>query len=171
MAIKKQGLDEFALTDLQERFVEYFIGECEFNAVEAYRRAGYKKDSYLYSAAMKVLDSPAVKRAIHERLNESTFWLNEQAVIERLWKEALTANAASARINALVWVGKHLGMWREKQEENNTSVTYNVINYGVDEKEVRQTIENTPEVELAKDKVKLPEGVQVLTYNKLNDEN
>ena len=155
--------DRFALTEKQELFVEAFVGECEFDAISAYKAAGYNNNMKLYSAAMRVLASEPVKREIHKRLHESTFWLNESAVIDRLWKEGTTANAASARINALVWVGKHLGMWKEK-EEKEVENTYNIINYSAPRETMIKDIENSPKVVEQKDKVSLPEGVSVLSY-------
>lgn len=156
--------DKFELTDMQEKFVEAFIGECEFDPIAAYKAAGYSKTYNAYSAAMRVLDSEAVKRAIHKHLHESTFWINEGLVIQRLWHEAMNANTDSARINALVWIGKHLGMWQEKQKEESTGVNIQILNYTDDEKTKIKYIESVPGVEENKDKVSLPEGVQVLSY-------
>lgn len=157
---------DFELTDLQERFVDYFVGESLFNPIEAYNRAGYSKSGKPYIAAMRVLGSKAVIRAIHNRLSESSFWINEDAIVKQLWHEALTAKNDGARINALVWLGKHIGMWQDKKEDGTGNVTYNIVNYGVDKDEVVKTIEATPEVEKQKDKVQLPEGVAVLSYSK-----
>lgn len=56
--------------------------------------------------------------------------LNKDMVLERLYKEALREGAGSnhaARIQALTLLGKHLGLFEEKREDN--SFTFNVINY------------------------------------------
>lgn len=156
--------DTFELTPLQERFVDYFCGECEFDAVVSMKRAGYKTSSNPYSASANILKSEAVKRAIHQRMHESTFWMNEGVVIDRLFKEGMTANSASARVNALVWVGKHLGMWQEKTAEDN-QITYNIVNYGTSEEDMVKTIESKPEVETNLEKAILPEGIALVSYS------
>jgi len=156
--------DKFELTPLQERFVEYFCGEAEFDAVVSMKRAGYKTSSRPISAAQNILKSDAVKRAIHNRMHESTFWLNEGVVIDRLFKEGMTANSASARVNALVWVGKHLGMWQEKTQED-SQITYNIVNYGTSEEDMVKSIEAKPEVETNLEKAVLPEGIALVSYS------
>ena len=162
MAKKPKDIE---LTEMQEKFVELFIGECQFDPIASYKGAGYKKAYNAYSAAMRVLNSEAVKLAIHTRLQDSTIWIQEEAVINRLWNEGLNASNASARINALVWVGKHIGMWREKVQEEQQTV-YQVVNYGVPVEQMMKTIEEVPQIEEKKDDVVLPEGVTVLKFNK-----
>ena len=107
MAKRLSTKDKFNLTEKQESFVEAFIGECEFDPIGAYKAAGYSSRQMIYTQAMKTLNSEAVKRAIHQRMHESTFWLSEGVIIDRLFKEAMSASNPSARINALVWVGKY----------------------------------------------------------------
>lgn len=155
--------DDFALTELEEAFVTSFIGDAEFNPVMAWKAAGYQGSSHIYSAAMKVLSRERVRRAIHQRMNDSTFWINEGAVIDRLWKEGMEARTASARVNALVWVGKHLGMWKEKTQED-SQITYNVVNYNTPKDDMVKTIEAQPEVEDSRDKAVLPEGVALVSF-------
>lgn len=56
--------------------------------------------------------------------------LSKDVVLERLYKEALREGAGSnhaARIQALTLLGKHLGLFEEKKEDN--SFTFNIINY------------------------------------------
>ena len=44
-------------------------------------------------------------------------------------------SSQAARINALVWIGKHIGMWQEKQkEEADTRPIINITNYEIPEK-------------------------------------
>jgi len=159
-----ESIDAFTLTDLQEAFVDAFTGEAEFDAIESCRIAGYKNSANPYSSAKRVLDSKAVRLAIHKRMSESNVWLNEGAVIDRLWKEGLTASNASSRVNALVWVGKHLGMWKDKQEDADAAITYNIVNYGTSKNEMVEKIESKPEVALSRDKAELPEGVVLINY-------
>jgi len=97
-------------------------------------------------------------------MHESTFWLNEGVVIDRLFKEGMTANSASARVNALVWVGKHLGMWQEKTQED-SQITYNIVNYGTSEEDMVKSIEAKPEVETNLEKAVLPEGIALVSYS------
>lgn len=158
--------DKFALTAKQEAFVEAFCGEAMFDPLKAYRIAGYATGKMNYSGAMNVLKSEAVIRAVHNRMNTSTFWINEGVIINRLFEEGITASNASARINALVWVGKHIGMWKDKAGEAEGGNTYNIINYATPEPVMQKTIEEVPQIEEKRDKVALPEGVQVLKFNK-----
>jgi hypothetical protein len=151
-------------TVLEEAFVDAFTGECEFDPIKSFLAAGYESGSKnVYSSAMVVLGRDVVKKAIHARMHDSTFWLNEAAVISRLWKEGISANTASARVNALVWVGKNIGMWQEREE--GTDVVYNIVNYGTPVEKMVEAIEAKPEIEASKDRVELPEGVSVLSYS------
>ena len=165
MSKKLATRDKFNLTDKQELFVEAFIGECEFDPIGAYKAAGYSSQSMIYSQAMKTLNSEAVRRAIHQRMNSSTFWISEGVIIDRLFKEAMSASNPSARINALVWVGKHIGMWKDKDEKEEGGVTYNIVNYGASEKEMKKVIDAEPGVEKIQENTTLPEGVTVLQFN------
>ena len=166
MAAKPVGTkDKFKLTEKQEAFVTAFIGEAGFDKDKAAAIAR-KSLNITEMKPGKILESEAVQRAIHQRMDTSLFWLNEATVIDRLFKEGINANSASARVNALVWVGKHLGMWKEKEQSVHDGVTYNIVNYAQPEGKMLDEIKATPEVELNKDKAKLPEGVAVLSYSK-----
>ena len=158
------------LTELQENFVDAFLGECMFDPIKAYKAAGYADSSKIYVSAMKVLKSEAVKRAIHDRMKDmkTAWWLSEEVIVQELWKEAHDkdqGSSHSARINALVWIGKHLGMWQEKKEETEVKPTIVIQNYGAPKEDIEKEV-NSPEVVREKDKVSLPEGVQVLDYSK-----
>lgn len=164
---------EIELTELQEKFVEAFCGEALFNPIKAYEMAGYAHTTKPFASAMAVLNSKAVTHHIHLRLADmkTNYWLTEDIVLQRLWKEAIDEKRGSthaARINALVWIGKHLGMWQEKVEEKDSKPVINITNYGVSEEEMKKKINNTPEVEEVKDEVNLPEGVQVINYSEKN---
>lgn len=69
--------------------------------------------------------------------------LNKDMVLERLYKEALREGAGSnhaARIQALTLLGKHLGLFEEKREDN--SFTFNVINYSSEPLALEQKEDN-----------------------------
>jgi len=159
MARKKTN--EFDLTDQEELFVAAFLEDSKFDPIYALSQ-GYPKSNYRkYAGAMKIMSRPQVRRAIHTRMNESTFWISEGAIIDRLWKEGTEAKTASARVNALVWVGKHLGMWQEKESEESKTI-YNIINYATAEDTMVKTIEQE---DVSPDKLApLPEGVAVLSF-------
>jgi phage terminase small subunit len=56
------------LTDLQQRFVKAYVGEAQFNATEAARRAGYQgNDNVLAAAGSRNLKKDNVRKAIQER--------------------------------------------------------------------------------------------------------
>ena len=169
MARKKKA-QEYTLTELQDRFVESFLGDSLFDPVKAYYAAGYAESFKPYAEAMRILSSQAVVNAIHKRMAamDTKFWLNEDAVIRRLWKEATDegrGTSQAARINALVWIGKHIGMWQDKVEsQEDKQPIINITNYGLDEQRVKTEL-NRPEVVEQKDKVALPEGVLVTDYS------
>jgi hypothetical protein len=59
-----------------------------------------------------------------------TLSLSPELILEKLWKEATREGSGSnhaARIQALTQLGKHLGLFEEKKENN--SHTFNIINY------------------------------------------
>lgn len=159
------------LTEKQTLFVDAFLSdECMLDPIKAYEAAGYADSFNKYSEAMKVLNSKTVVREINRRMGEldTAFWINEKVIIKKLWEEATKQGMGSsqaARINALVWIGKHIGMWKDKVEtQEDKTPTIQVINYGMNEKEVKKEL-NKPEVVEQKDKISLPEGVIVLDYS------
>lgn len=161
---------ERQITEKQEAFVDNFLfGEKPFSPVHAYLEAGYAPNSNNYREAMKVLNSKAVIREINLRMADlnNDYWLNEKTIIQRLWQEATREGMGSsqaARINALVWIGKHLGMWKEKHEEKDTTPQIQIIQYGLKEEEVKKEL-NKPEVVERKDEVELPEGVVLTDFS------
>jgi predicted HTH domain antitoxin len=93
------------------------------------------------------------------------FKMDEVDVLNRLWEEANNTEKGSnhnARITALVWIGKHLGMWQEKKEEKtDNTYTYNIINYdsGSQPKQLEKIVEQTIEQE------EVLENVSVTKYS------
>lgn len=167
---RKKKIEDLQLTEMQSKFIDEFLGDCLFDPVKAYYAAGYAESFKPYAESMRILSSKVVIHHLHKRMAEmdTKFWLNEDAVIRRLWKEATDESrgtSQAARINALVWIGKHIGMWQEKvasQEEKQPIIQ--ITNYGLDEQKVKTEL-NRPEVVEQRDKVSLPEGVLVTDYS------
>lgn len=87
----------------------------------------------------------AVQFHISQALQEKTegLSLTPEIIIEKLYKEATLYGSGSnhaARIQALTQLGKHLGLFKEKEEEKRP--VFNIINYG----ESRISIEEKKEV-------------------------
>ena len=159
------------MTQLQERFVEAFLGEAYFDPIKAYELAGYNLTTYnKYTDSMKVLHSDAVTREINQRMadKDTAYWISDNVIIKQLWKEATDygdRSSQAARINALVWIGKHIGMWQEKQkDEADTRPIINITTYEIPEKEFNTAI-NNPEVISEVDKIELSEGIIVEDYS------
>jgi len=157
------------LTQKQEDFVDAFI-ESNFDPVQAFKAAGYSDSSgkWMYQKAIEQLRKPVIVNAIKERLTKASpaHWITEDQIISKLWKEATdygSKSSQAARINALVWIGKHFGMFQEKQKQEEKEVTYNIINYS-DYEQIQKEV-NKPEVLEHKDKVVLPEGVVLADYS------
>ena len=159
----------------QGLFVEAFCSSPTFNATQAAKDAGYAEAS-AHIRGWKLLQKPNIQKAITKRLakRKEAFWIKEDIILKKLWEEATNTDRGSshaARINALVWLGKHLGMWQERIPVSEESqITYNVINYSdngqLKEKIVDKIEENKEEVEQQKDE-SLPEGIVLLDYNKI----
>lgn len=142
------------LTPLEELFVDAYCGESNYNALDAYAKAGYAHNSHHAKnvAALEILRRPAVANAIRERISacKSSVWLTEDVIVNRLWEEATrtgTGSSHASRIQALVMLGKHIGMWQDKvlKDAEEKTVTYNVVNYVSDsplKEKVVKEIEN-----------------------------
>ncbi len=84
-----------------------------------------------------------------ERIQEINRYIapyTEKEVLEGLLKEAREGTKGSDRINAWVWLGKHIGMFKEKQEEKKSeasNITYNIINYNDSKKKVEKKVEGS----------------------------
>ena len=158
------------MTQLQERFVEAFLGEAYFDPIKAYELAGYAMNGYnKYTDSMKILHSDAVTREINQRMvnKDTAYWISDNVIIKQLWKEATDygdRSSQAARINALVWIGKHIGMWKEKvQADEEQKPTIQIINYGLPVDKVQEEL-NRPEVVKESQKISLPEGVIIASY-------
>lgn len=156
----KETIDSHKLSPLQEAFVSAFIGPAELDKTIAAKMASDEIGKKLLpSDALKV---KKVQRAIHLRMNASTGWINEGTIIQKLYEEAVNGNTAASRVNALVWIGKHIGMWQDKVEKEAAPV-YNIINYGDAKVDLPKVIEAEKITDEQK-QVALPEGVSLTTY-------
>jgi len=105
-----EGLDAREL-----RFVDEYL--VDLNSTRAARAAGYLRGN----AGRDLLRRPHVRAAVERRMRErrERLKLSQDYVIERLIKEAECDAAegnATARVRALELLGKHLGMFWDRQE-------------------------------------------------------
>ena len=110
-------------------------------------------------------DHVQVELQKHQDGLRKKFNKSEIDILDRLWEEANNYDKGAnhnARITALVWIGKHLGMWQEKKvEQKETSITYNIVNYATAEKEV----EHIGELEhIVEETNEVPEFVKITSY-------
>jgi len=157
----------------QQLFVEYYCSTASFNAVEAAKQAGYVNPD---RGATHILKAKGVSKAIESRLNtrKQVAWYSEDEVLKRLWDEANTTegrgNTQASRVNALVWLGKHIGMWREKVQEKDkgpNKIEYNIVNYAAPSiKQIEDAIDVEKSVVEEHKDDELPEGVVLLDYKK-----
>lgn len=118
------------LSPRQKLFVEAYC--THFSPSKAYVEAGFNNSAHKSTRAYELLQKPQVATAIEARLanKKKTFRIREDEILEGLYKEATNESARpSERIQAWVQIGKHLGMFREKEQQKEGNVTYNVINY------------------------------------------
>ena len=164
-----------ALSPKQKLFVEYYCSSANFNAVEAARQAGYINPD---RGASRILKVRSVAKAIESRLDTraQAAWYSEDDVLKKLWEEAKTTegrgNTQASRVNALVWLGKHIGMWKEKIIEKDNGpkkIEYNIINYATPKtlsEKIKDAIDVEKELVEEHKNDELPEGVVLLDYSK-----
>lgn len=138
------GSPEENLTTQQLTFVEEYL--FDLNAKRAARRAGYAP-----ATAARLLRKPHIRAAIKRRMDErkERLKLSEEYVINRLIKEAEyegEAGNATARVRALELLGKHLGMFWDRQETVQRSEVVYVEVAPVDRKVLEQQAQALPEV-------------------------
>ena len=106
------------LTNKQQRFVEEY--SVDSNATQAAIRAGYsqKTAAAIGEENLRKPDIATALRAIRKEVAESLH-LTAQHVLEGLYREATAGNTGephSARVRAYELLGKHMGMFVERQE-------------------------------------------------------
>jgi phage terminase small subunit len=114
------------LTAKQARFVhEYLV---DLNATQAAIRAGYKPKNAAQTGAEN-LKKPQIQEALQEarESREKSSMITAEWVLKEISKIAENQEeAARDRLKALELIGKHLGMWeqREKAETQGIRVTF-----------------------------------------------
>ena len=106
------------LTSKQARFVEEYL--VDLNATSAAIRAGYSEKTAA-TIGHENLRKPKIADAIRAgraKLSKRA-QISQEDVLAGLHREATTqgkGSSHSARVNAWVWIGKHLGMFVERVE-------------------------------------------------------
>ncbi len=124
------------LTELQARYVDFYMGEAKGVGKEAFRLArGGKAGSS--SQVYNMHHHEKIQAALKARrdLRKATSWLAEDNVLQGLYEEATNFDKGGtpmSRISAWVWIGKHLGMWKDKKEEATDAgpAKISVVSYG-----------------------------------------
>jgi len=166
-----------ALTDQEKIFIDAYCGEAEFKAKEAAKIAKYVHPERM---GYEVLKRKAVSKAIQDRLDTKarTAWYSQEDIQKALWEEVNTkegrGNTQAARISALVWLGKSIGMWNEVQQKQKLleeqrkepQIQYNIINYAnslPSEDDIKDVID--AEKNSVEEQLSLPEGIEIINYN------
>lgn len=103
------------LNPRQQRFVaEYLI---DLNATQAAIRAGYAARSARQTGAEN-LTKPDISKAIAAAQSErfARLEVTSDTVLKGLLQEATSAHRASVRVAAWAWLGKSLGMFKERHQ-------------------------------------------------------
>ncbi|GHV45878.1 hypothetical protein FACS1894204_06270 [Synergistales bacterium] len=106
------------MTPKQERFVQEYL--IDLNATQAAIRAGYK-EKRADAIGYENLRKPEIKKAIEKTQAEHAkkIDITQDYILKRLRVEAERDEEGSshgARVNALGLLGKHLGMFVERQQ-------------------------------------------------------
>jgi len=96
--------DKPKLTDKQQRFVEFYCGECKFNATQAAIKAGYSENT-ASEIGSENLGKPNIQLAVSEFMDQATeiAEVTTEWVVKGLNKEAENideGSSHSARISA-----------------------------------------------------------------------
>ena len=150
------------LTDQEKVFVEEYCGSANFNAVAAARSAGYRHHGHR-DRSLALLKKPHIQRAIEGRIETraAVAWYSEDDILKLLHKEATREGRGSshaARIQAIVYLGKHIGMFREREKEaaQDNSTNIQIVNYSNGESIKKLVKENEKEVIEHKDDPIIP---------------
>lgn len=111
------------LTAKQEQFARTVTeGATQTDAYrQAYDAAGMQ-DATVWTEASKLMRHPQVARRVEELKEEAEatrragLVSREEAILQRLEHEAMTAKTDSARIRALELLGRHVGMFKDQIE-------------------------------------------------------
>ena len=164
------------LTPKQRLFVEAYCGPAQGNASKAHRLAGYESRNHTNEAYL-LMQLPKIIDAIQEfkTLTKRQFWLDASEILEGIYKEATNTEDGTqqGRIQAWVWLGKHVGMFQEKRKEEKESqqITYNIVNYS-DDGQLKEKIEagveeNKETILKQEDQAQLP--IDITNYSEVED--
>ncbi len=126
----------------QRRYVELYTGPGRGNATQCAKDAGYRP-----GASIELMKNEKILNAIMEQndLQRKQMFYVEQDILEALWTEAQKegkGTSQNGRIQALVYLGKHIGMWDDKskalkeaqEKRDQGGITYNIINFSDEKK-------------------------------------
>lgn len=127
------------LSEMQKKFVVFYCTSARGDASQAAREAGYGKTTSEQATA-KLLTNLNILEAIKEHREgmAEISQFSEEQIMKKLWGEANYYDEGAThagRINALVWLGKHMGMFdpnTKRLAEAKSAKggnTYNIINY------------------------------------------
>lgn len=120
--------------------------------------------------ANEVYCSPNFQKALKEyNANLEKYSVYNQAVIiDKLWLEYNdSATPKNVKVNILVMLGKHIGMWANQtknQLETKGSVTYNIVNYSNVMEEIDKNKEAVDKEREAVEQNDLPSGIEITSY-------
>jgi hypothetical protein len=161
-----------ALSAQEQLFVDAYCGPANYNGKKAYEMVLAKDTSRGYWTeldARTVLKRPHVKHAIeqHQKAVSKQMKITEMDILDKLWVEANREGQGAnhnARITALVWIGKHLGMFQEKKQEvGPNTITYNIVNYS-EAPTQEKVIENKKQESVVEVENNLPANIQITSY-------
>jgi len=160
------------LTDKEKLFVEAYCGEANFDPKLARKLAGYS-DHTRRDRAVAFLNKPHIAEAVGARMDRrrATAWYAEEDILKMLMSEATRegqGSTQSGRIQAIVYLGKHIGMFSDKKEEKavDQSTTINVINYDTGNKDVEKLVKGNEQEVLEHKDDNVVEGLVITQYDK-----
>lgn len=150
------------LTPKQKEFFDIYVQTRAINPIQKQLGWSWKDLSLVYS-------SVGVQKALkeyNENIQETSAY-NAAVIVDKLWLEYNDQETPkNVKINILVMLGKHIGMWAntvsQKDKKTVGNTTYNIVNYGAVKEEIDK---NKTEVEKVKDQeLDIPEGVTLADY-------
>lgn len=150
-----------ALTTKQQAFFDVYIKHRSIAKV-------IKELDITSNAAYSIYRSRNVQAALKEfnqDLQDKVVY-DTATIIDKLWEEyADEETPKNVKVQILVWLGKHIGMWANSLstgDKDKSTVTYNIVNYNI-EKEIEK---NMGEVEKIIDttELDLSTGIVITDY-------
>lgn len=111
------------LTAKQEQFALLVVeGKTQAEAYRGAYDATAMQDGTIWTEASKLMRHPQVSKRVEELREEAevarraVLMSREEAILQRLEHEAMTAKTDTARIRALELLGRHIGMFKDRIE-------------------------------------------------------